>query len=239
MIKSSLFILFQALSVTIWGILVLITAPFFSISQRYSFTMLWPKMNIFIAKYLLGIKYEINGYSNIKILQNNPAIICSKHQSAWETFFLANGLKKHVCFVFKQELLLIPFFGWGIKLLEMIHINRKAGKKSLEQIIDGAPKQFKLNRWIVFFPEGTRTLPGEKKHYKIGAAVLSSRLNIPIVPIAHNSGFYWKKNAWIKKPGTIILKIGPAIFPGNKTPENIINEVHSWIENNSKTRENL
>ena len=233
MIRSTVFILFQATSVTLWGILVLITAPFFNVSKRYTFTMIWPKLNIFVAKYLLGIDYEIDGYENLETIQKKPAIICSKHQSAWETFFLANGLKKHICFVFKRELLLIPFFGWGIKLLQMIHINRTAGKKSLEQIIQAAPKQFKLGRWIVFFPEGTRTLPGEKKQYKIGAAILSKRLGVPIIPIAHNSGVYWKKNAWIKKPGVIKLRIGPVIYPDDKTPEEIISIVHSWIETNS------
>jgi 1-acyl-sn-glycerol-3-phosphate acyltransferase len=166
-------------------------------------------------------------------MKRRPAIICSKHQSAWETFFFANGLEQHVCFVFKQELLLIPFFGWGIKLLRMIHINRTAGKKSLEQIIQAAPEQFELNRWIVFFPEGTRTLPGEKKRYKTGAAVLSKRLDVPIIPIAHNSGMYWKKNAWIKKPGTIKVKIGPPISPKNNTPEEIIIKARVWIETNS------
>jgi len=233
MFRSTIFILFQATSVTLWGILVLITAPFFNVSQRYTFTMIWPSLNIFVAKHLLGIDYEIEGYENLKSIQKEPAIICSKHQSAWETFFLANGLKKHICFVFKKELLLIPFFGWGIKLLQMIHINRSAGKKSLEQIIQAAPTQFKLSRWIVFFPEGTRTLPGEKKRYKIGAAVLSKRLGVPIIPIAHNSGLYWKKNAWIKKPGVIKLKIGPVISPGNNTPEEIISKVNSWIETHS------
>ncbi len=234
MIKSTFFILFQTVSVTVWGILVLITAPFFDVSQRYSFTMLWPKMNIILAKSLLGIKYEIEGRENLKTMKENPAIICSKHQSAWETFFFANGLEKHICFVFKQELLLIPFFGWGIRLLKMIHINRTSGKKALEQIIQAAPAQFKLNRWIVFFPEGTRTLPGEKKHYKTGAAILSKRLNVPIIPIAHNSGSFWKKNAWIKTPGVIKVKIGPIITPNNKSPEQIIAEVRLWIETNSE-----
>ena len=115
----------------------------------------------------------------------------------------------------------------------MIHINRTAGKKSLDQIIQAAPDQFRLGRWIVFFPEGTRTLPGEKKRYKIGAAILSKRLGVPIIPIAHNSGVYWKKNAWIKKPGVIKLKIGHVISPDNKSPEEIISKVQSWIETHS------
>ncbi len=233
MFKSTLFIIFQSISVSIWGILVLMTAPFFNIAQRYSFTMIWPKMNIFMAKFLLGINYEIDGRENLKSMMNAPAIICSKHQSAWETFFLANGLQKHVCFVFKKELLYIPFFGWGIGLLKMIHINRKTGKRALDQIINSAPNQFSLNRWIVLFPEGTRTLPGEKKRYKIGAAILAKHFNVPIIPIAHNSGLYWKKNAWIKKTGTIKVLIGPAIMPNNKKPEQIIKEVNIWIENNS------
>ena len=235
MIRSTIFILFQTVSVSIWGILVLLFAPFMNISQRYTFTMIWPKMNIFLAKFLLEIDYELEGYKNLEAHNDSPVIICSNHQSAWETFFFANGLLKNICFVFKKELLLIPFFGWGIGLLKMIHIDRKAGKKALDQIIHQTPKQIALNRWIVFFPEGTRAKPGETLKYKIGAAVLSNHFGIPIIPIAHNSGKYWKKNAWIKKKGMISLKIGPAVNPKNKSPEQIISEVRDWIQSNTKT----
>ena len=100
----------------------------------------------------------------------------------------------------------------------------------MQTIINEAPKQFALGRWLVFFPEGTRVNLLEKKRYKIGAAVISTELNVPIIPIAHNAGQFWKKNAFIKKPGTIIVKIGNEIYPDGKNPDQIISLVREKIE---------
>ncbi|OUV03681.1 MAG: hypothetical protein CBC42_04320 [Betaproteobacteria bacterium TMED82] len=193
--------------------------------------MLWPKINILSASYLLGIKYDVKGINNMESCLNEPRIICANHQSTWETFFIASCLPKQVCFIFKKELLFVPFFGWGIFLLRMIHINRKSGKQALQTIIDCAPEQFRLGRWIVLFPEGTRSLPNKPKPYKIGAAVLSKNLNVPIVPISHNAGRLWEKNAFFKRAGVIDISIGESICPENKSPEEIITEVKTWIEN--------
>ena len=112
----------------------------------------------------------------------------------------------------------------------MIHINRKAGRNAIQLIISEAPKQFALGRWLVFFPEGTRVRLLEKKRYKIGAAVIATELNVPIIPIAHNAGQFWKKNAFIKKPGTIIVKIGNEIYPEGRDPNQIISLVKKQIE---------
>ena len=115
-------------------------------------------------------------------------------------------------------------------LLNMIHINRKAGRNAIQTIINEAPKQFALGRWLVFFPEGTRVKLLEKKRYKIGAAMIAAELNVPIIPIAHNAGQFWKKNDFIKKPGTIIVKIGNEIYPNGKSPDEIISLVREQIE---------
>ena len=192
--------------------------------------MLWPKLNLKLAEHLIGIKFELDGSHVLDRNLNSNVILCCNHQSTWETFFIASYLKKPVCFIFKRELLLIPFFGWGIFLLNMIHINRKAGRNAIQSIISEAPKQFALGRWLVFFPEGTRVRLLEKKRYKIGAAVIATELNVPIIPIAHNAGQFWKKNAFIKKPGTIIVKIGNEIYPDDKNPNQIISLVREQIE---------
>ena len=115
-------------------------------------------------------------------------------------------------------------------MLNMIHINRKAGRNAIQTIINEAPTQFALGRWLVFFPEGTRVHLLEKKRYKIGAAVIATELNVPIIPIAHNAGKFWRKNAFIKKPGTISVKIGDEIFPNGKSPDQIISLVRGQIE---------
>ena len=228
--QSSAFFLLQVTSLFIWGILVVIIIPFLNLEKRYKVTMLWPKLNLKLAEYLIGIKFELNGSHILDRNLKSNVILCSNHQSTWETFFIASYLEKPVCFIFKRELLFIPFFGWGIFLLNMIHINRKAGRNAIQSIISEAPKQFGLGRWLVFFPEGTRVRMLEKKRYKIGAAVIASELNVPIIPIAHNAGQFWKKNAFIKKPGTIIIKIGNEIYPDDKNPNQIISLVKEQIE---------
>ena len=228
--QSAAFFLLQIFSLFIWGILVVIIIPFLSLEKRYKITMLWPKLNLKLAESLVGIKFELNGSHILDRNLNSNVILCSNHQSTWETFFIASHLKKPVCFIFKRELLFIPFFGWGIFLLDMIHINRKAGRNAIQTIINEAPKQFALGRWLVFFPEGTRVRLLEKKRYKIGAAVIATELNVPIIPIAHNAGKFWGKNAFIKKPGTISVKIGDEIFPNGKSPDQIISLVRGQIE---------
>ena len=228
--QSAAFFLLQITSLFIWGILVVIIIPFLNLEKRYKVTMLWPKLNLKLAEYLIGIKFELNGSHILDRNLNSNVILCSNHQSTWETFFIASYLKKPVCFIFKRELLFIPFFGWGIMLLNMIHINRKAGRNAIQTIINEAPKQFALGRWLVFFPEGTRVKLLEKKRYKIGAAMIAAELNVPIIPIAHNAGKFWKKNAFIKKSGTIIVKIGNEIYPNGKSPDEIISLVREQIE---------
>ena len=228
--QSSAFFLLQVTSLFIWGILVVIIIPFLNLEKRYKITMLWPKLNLKLAEHLIGIKFELTGSHILDRNLNSNVILCSNHQSTWETFFIASHLKKPVCFIFKRELLFIPFFGWGILLLNMIHINRRAGRNAIQTIINEAPKQFALGRWLVFFPEGTRVRLLEKKRYKIGAAVIATELNVPIIPIAHNAGKFWKKNAFIKKPGTIIVKIGNEIYPNGKSPDQIMSLVREQIE---------
>ena len=228
--QSSAFSLLQVTSLFIWGILVVIILPFLNLEKRYKVTMLWPKLNLKLAEYLIGVKFELNGSHILDRNLNSNVILCSNHQSTWETFFIASYLKKPVCFIFKRELLFIPFFGWGILLLDMIHINRRAGRGAIQTIINEAPRQFALGRWLVFFPEGTRVRLLEKKRYKIGAAVIATELNVPIIPIAHNAGQFWKKNAFIKKPGTIIVKIGNEIYPEGRDPNQIISLVKKQIE---------
>ena len=228
--QSAAFFLLQISSLFVWGILVVIIIPFLNLDKRYKITMLWPKLNLILAKYLIGIKFELNGSHILDRNLNSNVILCCNHQSTWETFFIASYLKKPVCFIFKRELLFIPFFGWGIFLLNMIHINRKAGRNAIQSIISEAPRQFALGRWLVFFPEGTRVRTLEKKRYKIGAAVIATELSVPIIPIAHNAGQFWKKNSFLKKPGKIIVKIGNEIHPDGKNPNQIISIVREQIE---------
>ncbi|MEY4083519.1 MAG: hypothetical protein RL483_888 [Pseudomonadota bacterium] len=231
LVRSLVFVAFQAISVTIWGSLFVLLAPLLSPTNRYRFAMRWPAMSSWAAQVLLGLQVRVQGQQNLKDACQQPVIVCSKHQSAWETLFLPSYLPRPLCFVFKRELLRIPFFGWGIGLLPMIHVDRAEGLKAYRQIAEQARGRQAEGRWITFFPEGTRTRPGQRVKYKTGAARLALELNSPILPIAHNAGRLWPRNALVKQSGTIDLVIGSLIWPQpGETPDQLMRRVEEFIE---------
>jgi len=135
-----------------------------------------------------------------------------------------------VRWVFKRELVRIPIFGWALALTDPIAINRGAGREALKQLITEGTEKLNDGKWMILFPEGTRTAPGETHKYKIGGAMLAEKSNFPIIPIAHNAGEYWPKHSFIKWPGTINVVIGPAIEPNGRRASDINKEVFNWIE---------
>ena len=161
---------------------------------------------------------------------NKPVVILSKHQSAYETIAYITLLPKQLCFVFKRELLWIPFFGWTLALLKMIHINRESKQTAALSVASQGRKRLNEGKWITLFPEGTRTPIGSNKPYRKGGARLASATGALVIPIAHNAGRYWPKNRFIKNPGTVIFSIGPAISSDGKSAEQLHQEVEFWIE---------
>ena len=111
-----------------------------------------------------------------------------------------------------------------------IAINRARASRALRQMAEFGRARINQGFWIVIFPEGTRTAPGEKAHYKVGGAWLAKTLDLPVLPIAHNAGLFWKRNAFVKRPGVIQVCIGPLITSTGKTPESLNQEVATWIE---------
>lgn len=144
---------------------------------------------------------------------HGPAIIAAKHQSAWETLFLSRRLDRPA-FILKRELLSIPLFGWFLRKAGMIAVDRSGKAAALKQMVRDANRAFAEGRQIIIFPEGTRVAPGVHKPYQPGIAALYGQLNVPVVPVALNSGLYWGRQAWTKKPGRILIEYLPAIPPG-------------------------
>jgi 1-acyl-sn-glycerol-3-phosphate acyltransferase len=125
----------------------------------------------------------------------------------------------------------MPFFGWGIRLLKMVHIDRSKGAEAYEHVAEQGRAQQALGRWFVFFPEGTRTRVHEQRRYKTGAARLAFALNLPIIPVAHNAGHFWPKGKLRLTPGTIQVEIGPPLHPRDYDgPESLMMAVQTWIE---------
>ena len=206
-------------------ILAILTFPLPAIA-RYKFISLWAKTILLWLKLVCNLKFKVKGIENI---QKKPFMILSKHQSAWETIAFQKIFPPQV-WVLKRELLWIPFFGWGLAMTSPIAINRKAGKKSLEQMLKQGLDRIKKGFCIVVFPEGTRIKPKQIGKYHIGGAWLANKSKLDIIPVAHNAGFFWPKNSFIKKPGEISVSIGPVIKTANISPEEANTLAKKWIE---------
>jgi 1-acyl-sn-glycerol-3-phosphate acyltransferase len=230
--KSFLFLrslLFMSIMVIItppWTLLCLLAAPL-SYRKRYDLITQWNVFIIWLAKVLCGIRYKIKGAEN---LPNSSAILLSKHQSAWETIFFLAKMPQPIVYVLKKELMSIPFFGWGLAQIQMIPIDRKQGTRAFRQVIVEGKKRLAENVWITMFPEGTRAAVGEKGEYKGGGTRLALSADVPIIPVAVNSGECWPRNSFIKKPGLVTVSIGKPISPQGHSHEELMTMVENWIE---------
>jgi len=224
-IRSTIFALLQIMLTILFTLVAFASFPFSPLTRYrmitgYNHTVIW------LARWVLGIRYVVRGREHLPAI---PAVILSKHQSAWETVaFLC--LFPPVAAVIKQELLDLPFFGWAYRMLSPIAIDRTAGRAALKRIVAQGRDKLAQGFWVLVFPEGERMPPGEKGRYNIGGAWLAANTGAPVVPIAHNAGEVWAKDAFIKRPGTIIISIGPVINTQDKSAAEIMREAEAWIE---------
>nr|WP_314270416.1 lysophospholipid acyltransferase family protein [uncultured Kingella sp.] len=186
----------------------------------------WARLLLWSLKNIIGLKYQVTGTENIPAA---PAIICSKHQSGWETLALQEIFPLQV-YVAKKELFWIPFFGWGLKLAKTIGIDRKAGGKAMEQLKEQGMARKNEGFWIAIFPEGTRIPPGQKGKYRLGAARMAKLFEMDLVPVALNSGEYWPKNSFLKYPGTIQVVIGQPVAYASADEAGLMKRCEDWIE---------
>jgi 1-acyl-sn-glycerol-3-phosphate acyltransferase len=226
LLRSILFVVAQIVTVIPWALVCLLFAPL-PLKWRYLFTMRWLNICMFFSRWILSIKPNVIGKENIPA---HSVVFLSKHQSSWETFFYPTIVDRELCYVFKREILFVPFFGWGIGLLNMIHINRAKGVDSFENIVRQGTEKLAQNRSIIMFPEGTRFASGKIGKYKTGGTRLAVRAGADVVPIAVNSGRLWPKKPFTKSPGVITVSFGPAISAKNRDPQELMNEVQAWIE---------
>lgn len=172
--------------------------------------MLWSRGVLWGLKWIVGLTWEVRGREH---LTAGPVVIASKHQSAWETIAFIAVLDDPV-YVLKQELLRIPLFGWYASKNGMIGVDRDAGAAALIKMARESKDALNDGRALVIFPEGTRTPAGEEGRWKPGVAALYRDLQAPVYGMALNSGMFWPRGGWIKKPGRIIVEILPPIPPG-------------------------
>lgn len=229
-IRSLAFWCFFALSIILFalaiGLLALVvrdSATLDGLATR------WGRLNILAMRLLCGLDVEIRGAENLP--PNGGFILASKHQSTWETIFLRGHLSGHQVWVLKQELLAIPFFGFALRKTGQIAIDRKAGKQALRQLVEAGNEALSQGKTLVIFPEGTRTPYGDANPtYHAGAAMLADKTGASIYPVAHNAGFFWPRRAFLIRPGTVKMSIGPAIAPEGQKTSAINERLRGWIE---------
>jgi len=229
LLRSGLFALALVIVTPPYALVALATFPLPPLA-RYRIISGWSRLVLLLARWILGIDCRVEGLEN---LPSRPAVILSKHQSAWETLAFQRIFPPQVL-VLKRELLWIPFFGWGLALMSPIPIDRSRGVAALRNIARRGRERLAQGFWVVVFPEGTRVKPGERRAYHVGGAWLAAASGAPVVPVAHNAGLLWPRNAFIKRPGTITVRIGPPIDTTNRDPKAVNTLAETWIEEQQK-----
>ena len=224
--RSTLFLLLATLITAPAGLFVTL-AVVLPMRARFAIIAFWRAGFMALCDHVLGLRYQVIGRENIPA---TPSVVLSKHRSAWETIGL-QAIFPPLVFVLKRSLLMIPFLGWAFAAVKMISIDRAAGKNALKQVEKQGRDRLAAGYWVIIFPEGTRIAPGETRRFKTGGAHLAVSAGAPVVPVAHNAGEFWAKNAFIKKPGTITVSIGPAIDPTGKTAAEVTELAERWIDN--------
>lgn len=204
-------------------VLLCIVFPF---TMRYKIAGHWINFILWVAKVACGINCEIQGLENIKGIK--AAVVLSKHQSAWETIALRQILPPQTALL-KRSLLWLPVWGWALATLKPIAIDRANQTGALRTLIEQGTESLKHGLWVVVFPEGTRVAPGERKKFNAGGAMLAHKSGYPVIPVAHNAGEFWPRYSFLKYPGTIKIKIGPAIESKNRKAAEINAEAEAWI----------
>lgn len=224
-VRAALFWVGLAGSTLAFGLVMPFLIPL-SLLARYRVLSQWSRFNIWWLQLCCGIRYRVSG---VEHLGDEAKVLMSKHQSTWETMGLQRIIPPQV-WVLKKELMRIPIFGWGMSLVHAIAVDRDAGRKAMSQLVRQGVDRLERGMWVVIFPEGTRTAPGEKSRYRMGGGYLAARSGRPVIPVAHNAGLYWPRGSFVKYPGVIDVEIGPPIPTEGRRPEAIMADVEAWIE---------
>lgn len=215
-LRSLLVFLWMAVTVIPAASLIIVFTPFSSPDFRWwHIARPWLRGAVEAARKIGGIQYVVEGEEYLPSAGDNQRIIlCPKHQSTWETFFFASRMPHPLAYVFKRELLFIPFFGWAMACLNMIHIDRSARGDAWSKVALLGEQLMDAGKWVIMFPEGTRSRRGEQGVYKTGAARLAVATGASIVPIAVASARCWPRKSFTFIPGSVTVSLGPPIVSG-------------------------
>jgi 1-acyl-sn-glycerol-3-phosphate acyltransferase len=231
-LRSLVFVCFLAVTVVPWALAMLLWSLVRRGPALYWPTIGWLRLAIWGSRALCGIRPEVTGLEHLPTAaQTRSAVLLApKHQSTWETFFFPTLMPHPLAYVFKRELLKIPFFGWAMGRLDMIHIDRSRRTEAWNKVAEQGRRLFAEGIWVIMFPEGTRTPRGDQGVYKSGASRLAIAAGVPIVPIAVASARCWPRKSFLLRPGVVRVSIGPPILSAGREPDELMREVEGWIE---------
>lgn len=229
-LRSLLHLLVMGVTVVPWAIVVILVSPFVSSTRLWWMCAGWLRVAVKSGEWLLGIRTRVSGMAHLPLGETAPAILLVKHQSTWETFLLPTLMPHPLAFVFKKELLYVPFFGWAMGRLDMVHIDRSKRAQAFNKVVEQGRRLLAKGTWIIMFPEGTRIPRGDVGQYKSGGTRLAIQTGAPVIPIAVTSGRCWPRKALIKRPGVVDVSIGAPIPSEGREPDEMMREVQAWIE---------
>jgi 1-acyl-sn-glycerol-3-phosphate acyltransferase len=229
-IRSVIHMLWMILTVIPWAIFVIIASIFISPNTMYWWCAGWLRVAVRGGEVILGITNRVSGMENLPQGKTDAAILLVKHQSTWETFCMPTLMPHPLAYVFKKELLYVPFFGWSMARMDMIHIDRSKRAEAFSKVVEQGKRLMAQGTWVIMFPEGTRIPRGKKGTYKTGGTRLAVETGAPVIPVAVSSAKCWPRKAFVKTPGMVDFSIGKPIPSAGRTPEDLMQEVETWIE---------
>lgn len=231
-VRSALVLLWMVVSVIPMGFALIVCSLFFSDTRVWwRFAVPWLRGVVTAARLVGGVQYRIQGAENLPPAEDMRRIVlCPKHQSTWETFFFPSMTPHPLAYVFKQELLHIPIFGWCLARLKMVHIDRSKRGEAWNKVAAEGRVLMDRGKWIIMFPEGTRTERGNKGNYKTGATRLAVATGASVIPIAVTSARCWPRRSFALRPGVIDVSIGTPVSAVDRQPGELMDEIERWIE---------
>jgi len=225
--RSGLYFLFLVVTIVPWATVAVIYSIFVRGERLYWVCAGWLRVAVWGARVICGVQARVQGYEN---LPDSPVVMLPKHQSAWETLAFPSLMPHPLCYVFKRELLWIPFFGWAMARMDLIHIDRSKRTEAWTKVAEQGRRFMAQGNWVIMFPEGTRAPRGGQGKYKNGGTRLAVETGRPVLPVAVTSGRCWPRKSFVLRPGVIDVSIAKPIASTGRDADSLMREVETWIE---------
>ena len=225
--RSALYFLLLVVTIVPWATVAVIYSIFVRGARVYGLCAGWLSVAVWGSRVICGVRVRLHGWEN---LPDEPVVMLSKHQSAWETLAFPSLMPHPLCYVFKRELLWIPFFGWAMARMDLIHIDRSKRAEAWNKVAEQGRRFMAQGNWVIMFPEGTRTPRGGQGKYKSGGTRLAIETGHPVLPVAVTSARCWPRKSLVLRPGIVDVSIGKPIPSTGRDADSLMREVETWIE---------